>query len=156
MYQKTALTIQLELLWWLVTFLILAGVLYPIYRSEVTYPFWVSNAAFLVAFITLARYIFLLKHTFLAYWQVGKVIVFALSIPLFIYLFTQMTTFQLYLEEVGLEAIFVNMPMDEQGRMIRYVRNEMLFFGTASIIAALIMPFRMLISFWRTHNRGTV
>jgi len=36
--------------------------------------------------------------------------------------------------------------------VVNYVRSEMLFFGVGSIIVAIIMPFRMVMSVWRTYN----
>lgn len=156
MKENSALKIQLEIIWWLITLLLLTGLLYPIYQTKADYLFWVPNTIFILVFLTFTRYIFLLKHTFLAYWQIGKAILFILCIPLFFYLFNEMAGFQVFLSEVGLEETFEELPMTRQGSLIRYVQSEMLFFGTGSIIVSLIMPVRMLISFWRTHNRGTV
>ena len=156
MEQKKSLTIRLELIWWLVTVLVLAGILFPIYKSKAEYPFWLSNAVFIVVFITLTRYLFLLKHTFLGYAQWMKVAVFFLCIPLLIYLVKAMYTFNDYVDREGLEGLFEHFSWEGQSAMVDYVRTEMILFGVGSIIVAAIMPFRMLISFWRTHNRGTV
>ncbi len=156
MERKTSLLIQLEMIWLLATILILGAVLYPIYSSEAEYPFWLLNTVFVIVFLIFIRYIFLLKHSFLAYGQAAKAAIFILCFPLFFYLFNEMAEFQLYLNEVGLEAMFQHLPMNSQDSMVRYVQSEMLFFGTGSIIVCIIMPVRMMISFWRTHNRGTV
>ena len=156
MDKKTALRLRLELIWWVITLIILGGVLFPIYKSEANYPFWLSNAIFIIASITIARYIFLLKHTFLANRQWVKVIVAVLSIPLFIYLLNDFSFFRAIADEIGLEEIFEHLSLNGQSRMANYVRSEMLFFGAASIICSVLLPIRMVISFWRTYNRGTV
>jgi uncharacterized membrane protein YbaN (DUF454 family) len=52
---------------WLITALVVAGVLYPVLTTVSSYPFLLTNIIFIVAFITFARYIFQLKHSFLAH-----------------------------------------------------------------------------------------
>jgi hypothetical protein len=156
MDKKLSLSIRLELVWWMATALLLAGVLFPIYKSRADYPFWITNILFVLVFITFARYIFLLKHTFLAWLQWAKVAVIILCIPLFIYQIKVMHLFQLYLDEIGLQDLFAHLSFKGQVQMTDYVQAEMLFFGAASIIVTVLLPFRMLISYWRTRNRGTV
>jgi hypothetical protein len=156
MNKQTVLTLRLELLWWIVTGIILLGVLFPIYNSGADFPFWKINIIFIVVFITLTRYLFLLKHTFLGYIQWAKVVVLFLCIPLIIFLIGEMHTFQQYIDEIGLDDIFAHLSLKGQVGMVNYVRSEMLLFGVGAIIAAVLTPFRMLISFWRLHNRGTV
>lgn len=146
----------MELLWWLATAILLAGLLSPIYKTQAVYPFWQSNAIFILVFITLTRYFFLLKHTFLAYAQWAKAFVFVGCIPLVLLLVGRLTEFTTYVDQTGLESMFEHLSLKGQSGMANYVRNEMLFFGAGSVIISCLMPVRMLISFWRTHNRGTV
>lgn len=156
MEKRNSLHLRLELLWWLVTALVVVGVLYPIYKINADYPFLFINAIFIVSLITLGRYILLLRHTFLAYRQWLKVIVAVLCIPLFLFLMKELNIFRAVANELGLEEMFSHLSMAGQTNMSKYVRSEMLFFGTGSIIGAALMAVRMVISFWRTHNRGTV
>ncbi|TAK44120.1 MAG: hypothetical protein EPO28_05260 [Saprospiraceae bacterium] len=156
MDKKLSLSIRLELVWWMATALLLAAVLFPIYKTRADYHFWTTNILFVLVFVTFTRYIFLLKHTFLARLQWAKVAVIIMCIPLFIYLIKVIHLFQLYLDQIGLQDIFAHLSYNGQIHMARYVQAEMLFFGAASIIVTIILPFRMLISFWRTLNRGTV
>ena len=152
MNKKTTLYLRLELIWWVITLIILAGVLFPIYKSEANYPFWVSNSIFIIVAITIARYVFLLKYTFLANLQWLKVAVAVLSIPLFIYLLDDFSFFRAIADEIGLEEIFDHLSINGQTNMANYVKSEMLFFGAASIICSVLLPVRMVVSFWRTHN----
>lgn len=156
MNKQNTLVFRLELIWWVVTAIIIGTVLFPVYKVQPEYPFWTINIISIVTFITLTRYVFLLKYTFLGYIQWAKAVALFLCIPLIIYLISELHAFQLYLDEVGLEGIFSHLsPPDIKG-MVKYVSSEMLFFTVGSIIATIIFPFRMLISFWRTHNHGTV
>ncbi|MFQ5446208.1 MAG: hypothetical protein ACE5FF_04680 [Saprospiraceae bacterium] len=156
MDKRLSLSIKLELVWWVVTVLLLAGILFPIYKTQTNYPFWYTNTLFIVVFITFTRYIFLLKHTFLAWLQWAKVAIIFLCIPLLMYLIKVLHHFQRYLDGVGLQDVFSHLSYKGQVHMMNYVQAEVLFFGAASIIVTILMAFRMLISFWRTRNRGTV
>ena len=150
------LMLRLELVWWLVTIVTLATVLYPVYSAEVVYPFWVSNTVYILVLVTFFRFIFLLKFTLIAYRQWAKVVFLFVCIPLVIYLVNSLHAFQLYVDEEGLTGIFADLPAERQQELAGYVRAEMIFFGVGAILSAVILPFRMLISFWRTHNHGTV
>ncbi len=146
----------LELLWWIITAFAVYGVLYPITRAVYDFPFLFTNALFVIIFITFTRYIFLLKHTFLARQQILKVVVVFLCIPLVFYLIQELNFFQIFLDERGVEAFLKHLSLPQQESLGGYIRNEMILFGTASIITAFLLPLRMTISVWRTHNKGTV
>lgn len=158
----TQLKISLELLWWVVTFVIAFFVLFPITKAFHTYPFWWLNIIFIVVFITWSRYIFLLKHTFLAKRIWIKTILIVLSIPLIFILIGGINEFQVFLDEQGPEILFSNTYVKEslsgprELSLFSYIRKETLFFGVGSVIAAVIFPCRMLVSIWRQLNRGTV
>lgn len=154
--KNTNLQIRLELIWWLITLVTIVAVLFPIYKVKADYPFYISNILFIIATITFSRYIFLLKHTFLAKRQWLKVLVAVACIPAFLYLMKELNFFQKIAGDIGLEEMFAHLSLEGQSTFSKYVRTEMLFFGTASVITAGLLPFRMIISFWRTYNRGTV
>ncbi|MBI5916929.1 MAG: hypothetical protein HY842_16280 [Bacteroidetes bacterium] len=98
----------------------------------------------------------MLKHTFLGHIQWAKPVALILCIPLIMYSIDQMHTFTVYADEIGLEGLFKNISPESQTGMISYTQTEMLFFGVGSIIATALFPFRMVISYWRTYNRGTI
>jgi hypothetical protein len=70
MNNRLRLTLLLELVWWIATAVVIIAVLYPIHKSMRFWPFEQWNIAFIIIVITIARYIFLLKHTLLAKRQV--------------------------------------------------------------------------------------
>lgn len=156
MNKNASLQIGLELIWWIVTLLVVGLVIYPILSKLVDYPFTTINIIFIIVFITFARYIFLLKHTFLASRQWLKAVLMVLSIPLIFYLVNGINYFQTFLDEEGMEAIMQGVELSKQRGLSNYIRSEVLLFGTGSVIVGIIFPIRLMLSIWRTHNRGTV
>lgn len=156
MSTDSTLSIRLELFWWVFTAIVAFGILYPILSTTDNYPFLLINIIFIIVFITFTRYLFLLRHTFLAKRQMLKAAVIVICIPLIFYLINGVNYFQTYLDENGLESFLGALPLDRQNSMGGFIRNEMLLFGVGSVLVAMMMPFRMIISIWRTHNRGTV
>jgi len=146
----------MELVWWIFTAIIAFAVLFPIMKNVDDYPFLFTNIIFVVVFITFARYIFLLKHTFLADRQVLKVIIFFLCLPLFSYLVNELTSVRTFLDEHGIDALVKNLPYESHWNFANYVKTEMYFFGAASLVVTVLLPFRLLLSVWRNRNRGTV
>ncbi|MBK9013250.1 MAG: hypothetical protein IPM82_03785 [Saprospiraceae bacterium] len=155
MKKDTSLILRLELIWWVITAILLVALIYPIYSNSQNFPFFTANTVFILVFITLTRHIFLLKHTLLRHLQWAKVALLVLCIPLFIYIIRELHTFETFADEIGIQSLFVQLPEKSQSRMVEYTKAEFLFFGIGSLISVVIFPFRMLISFWRTHNLGT-
>ncbi len=156
MKRSTSKLLQLELIWWLLTLILTAILILPIWSQSPNYPFFWLHLLYIVTFVTLTRYLFFLRHTFLAYRQVLKLILFFLLLPFVFYLIQELNFFQTFLDQEGPEALLgypkgaINQPM------VAYARNQVLFFGTGAIIAAVLFGFRMIISIWRNRNRGTV
>jgi len=162
MENSTKLKGKLELLWWLFTIIILVAVMMPIHNAFKAFPFWTMNIIFILVFITYARIIFLLKHSLIAYNFPIKLFLVFFSLPLTFYLISSLFSFQDFLDSEGQNALlqpeFLRQPISaiEGVNLSDFVRKEMLFFAVGSIITAIIMPFRMTQSIWRTRNRGTV
>ncbi|MCP4441354.1 MAG: hypothetical protein GY810_20805 [Aureispira sp.] len=155
--KQQALKIQVELIWLLVTAVLIYIILYPMLNHFKEYRFLYGNIVFIAVFVTYTRYIFLLKHTFLAYLQPLKFILVFVSVPLVFHLIELLQGFQYFLETEGLMSI---QPYFEEGTSTKtresvyiYMSREMVFFGVASVIVAIMMPFRMLLSFWRVYNK---
>jgi hypothetical protein len=148
------LVFWLEMLWWFITALVAAGILYPIWKEFRDYTLLLPNLIFIVVFITLTRYMFLLPYTFLASRQIVKVVLIFLCIPLIFLLIEQLVGFRTLADEDGWDEILPGVDFEAQSPLIDYVRSEMLFFGIGSIISSIVFPFRMMVSIWRKHNRG--
>lgn len=152
----TKLKIQLELLAWLLTAIVVYLVIYPVLDGFKKFDFLYINILFVVVFITYTRYTFLLRHTFLAHLQRTKFVIIFASIPLVFYLGQSINLFEDFMGDRGLASFEAylnpNISYNEQQAALNYMSREMIFFGTAAVISAIILPFRLLISFWRVYN----
>lgn len=144
---------RLEWIWWLFTIALVALVLLPLWINEIQFPFYLANILFIAIFVTATRYIFLLKHTWLAQNKWVKYIIIALGVVSVFVIVTLMGDFNNYLEEVGLQEVVNHMHASRQYAMIRYIQGEMLFFGVGSAVAVALLPFRMIMSIWRIYNQ---
>ena len=156
MNKEQSLTLRMELIWWIFTAVFTFAILFPIINTIGDYPFLFPNILFIVIFITFARYIFLLKHTFLANRQILKVIIFFLCLPLFAYLVNELISVRTFLDEQGIEVLVKKLEYEKHWGFANYVKTEMYFFGAASLVVTALLPFRLLLSVWRNRNRGTV
>jgi len=130
--------------------------MFPIVTNLSSYPFLISNVIFIIVFITLTRYVFFLKHTFLARAQVIKVIIVLISVPIIFMLIEGLSNFQNFLDEEGLDKFLLLMNINQQQGMINYIKSEMIFFGVGAIIVSILFPFRMTLSVWRNRNTNKI
>ena len=151
---SNAQKLRLELLWWLLTGLFLVLVLSPIYLYAEGYPFWKTNIIYIVTFVTVVRYIFLLPTTFLAKMQWLKVALICVTIPAAFMIIQELNRFQVFLDYNESEALVGLLPIETSRAMVKYVRSEFILFGVVSVIALVILPFRMIRSVWRYRNTG--
>lgn len=152
--ERKKILLRFELWWWVLTLLVVAAVLFPVFSMAPAFPFFFDNILFIVTFITLTRYIFLLPHTVLAKRQMLKLALMFLSVPFIFFLVQQLNGFQTYLDENGPEALVGALSYARTNALMSYVRSEMLLFATGSVIAAVVFPLRMVVSLWRVYNLG--
>lgn len=153
----------MELVWWMLTGVVAWMVARPLWSEFIRYEFIHELILFIVIFITYARYLFLLKYTFLSHFQVGKFILIFASIPLTFYLIDWFFGYQDFLEKQseGMEEYQIyfraDMTFTEHGEVIKYLSKVYSFFALSAIIVVVMSPFRLLLSFWRVYNKvGTV
>ena len=156
MNKTTALKMALELIWWIITAIVVWAVLRPIYKAMYVWPFFWTNVLFVVCLLTLTRYVFLLRHTLIAKQQVLKIALMLLMFPLGFVLIERINEFLTFIDEKTWEPLIGHLPPSQQPAMEDYIWGEMLFFGVGSAIAAPAFAVRMMLSIWRTKNRGTV
>ena len=58
--------------------------------------------------------------------------------------------------ENGIDDLVKNLPYEDHWGFANYIKSQMNFFGAASLVVTVILPFRLLLSVWRNRNRGTV
>ena len=156
MDEKLRLKLLLELIWWVLTVVLIWLVLRPIQKNIYDFPFYIWNIIFIVAFVTFTRIIFLLPYTFLARALWVKVAIVLLTPLIAYYLFGGMSLVRNFIDEEGMLSIMRHLVDEDQERLSSYIRREILFFGVGSVVASITLALRMLISIFRMRNRGTV
>jgi len=149
--------VVLELIWWITTAVLVLLFLMPlITKVGNRYPFYVSNTAFIVIFITFTRTIFLLKHTLIAHSKVLKLLLIFLPIPLFLYSVDALFDFQDFLDKGDHIRMMSHLLPDTAMSISKYMKYQFIFFGTGTLLVIFLLPVRMIVSIWRGINKGTV
>ena len=149
------LRLKLELMWWVFTVILVMAVLAPIYINKLNFPFYATNILYIVIFVTVTRYIFLLKHTWLLKMRRLKIALILGSVIVIFILSTGVIDFNNYLQETGLLEVVEDLPADKQYALIKYIQREVIFFGVGGIVAMFVLPVRMLISLRRSRHTIT-
>lgn len=155
MQNRTLLLVFLEILWWVITAVVVWIVLAPIYKAMYVWPFRNLNITYIIILITLVRYTFLLQHTFLAKQQILKIVLMLAMFPVTFMLVDKLNGFMTFVDDHSWDMITGHLPGLQKAEIEHYLWNEMLFFGVGSVIAAPVFAVRMMISIWRTRNLGT-
>jgi len=148
--------VQIEILWWAITAIVIVLVMFPIWTEVGTdFRYNTSNIMSIFIFMVYTRLLFVLRHTYISNSALMKIIFLLLSIPLFVYFMNAINEFQTFVDENGDTAL---LPYYDESvsSLTKYIRYEYLFFTVAAIITVVMIPFRMILSLWRTRNRGTV
>lgn len=142
----------LELTGWAITLVIGVGALLPIYLNDIDFPFYTANIAFILIFITFTRYIFLLPYTWLDHNKYLKMAIIAFSILIVVSLLNWLFIFNRFVDEQGLEELTYHLKFQRQMKLVNYIKTEVLFFGVGSIVSAVALPVRLMISVWKDYN----
>ncbi len=152
---STAQVWKIEILWWLITLVVCAIVMIPIYVNTPDFPLKGVNIMYIVLAITYTRYIFLLRYTPLAYSYFFKAAIVLSALIVFFLLGDGLMTLQNMLDEDGFLTFLSHLEGDSAASMFHYIRSEYFFFGVTCMVCAIIMPIRMIVSIFRQRNRGT-
>lgn len=160
MEQQRKLSLILELVFWVLTAVFTFGVLYQVFSNFNKFPFLLENILVIVVFITYTRYLFLWKHTLFSRSNIVRTIILLIAIPMVFFMIQNLNEFQSYLDDYGYDAFMDSLktPLstDKKTNLLKYIRSEFVFFSTGAVIAGVLLPIRMVISFWRTKNKETV
>lgn len=148
--------LQLELLWWVLSLAVTALIMLPIAIYTQGYPFWVPNVVYILTFLTFTRYLFLLRFSFFAHLTWFKLLLLFACIPIAFFLIQELNTFQVFVDYNETEDLVGLLPYATMESMRAYIYNEYLLFGVGSIICTVLLPFRLVISIWRSRNTGKV
>ena len=151
---KEKLTV--EILWWVFTMVFVCVIMWPIWRDVPGFPFTFQNILLIVFFVTFTRYIFFLHLTLIARKKWIKVAIIAWAGLFFFITATAMIDFRNFMDEKGLQTLVNHLEVEDQTRRMKYIKQEMIFFGVGSIITGILLPMRMIRSLWRMKNTGRV
>lgn len=118
------------------------------------FKFQWTNVAFVLCFITFTRYGFLLKHTFLAHWEYGKIAFVLCTLMIVGILGVQIQDFNVWYDNGDPNVLLISVKETKREGLLQYIKTEFLFFAVASIISAFFLSGRLLFSIWRLRNRG--
>jgi len=143
-----------EIVWLLITAIIINIVLFPI-TSKIDYIYWKINAFFIFIAVTYFRYSVTFKGLPFLRPAWVRFLLFTVNLSLFIYiaqneqkLLSMADNF--YLEDFGFPVVFIN---DQQKRdLFKYLYNQMVFFGTASLVTLSAFQIRLIISYWQYYK----
>lgn len=149
--------LSLEIIWWITTLIVTAIIILPIYLAIGTdYLFYIENIVAIVIFITLSRWILMLRHTLFGWNKKIKVFILFAMIPLFFICYDNLVDFQSFIDEQDIYSMLNILSTAEKPKLAKYIRYEYLFFGTGAMICIVIIPFRMVISIWKQVNKGVI
>jgi hypothetical protein len=161
MTQKLKLQLLVELISWAITAVIVVAVMFPIRQAfGAAFPFERNNIICIVLLLTYTRYMFLLKHTWLAYQFYAKMGLIVLTPVWLFFLINANYDFQFFHDNLAPDGYLalMNPKIAEAAHLqtLQYVQNEFVFFAVGSIIAVVTMFFRLIISIWRVYNTDKV
>lgn len=143
-----------ELIWWAFTLVLACLVLLPIYTKLPDFPFYVPNFAYVVVAITLTRYLFFLKISWLRDHLVIQAAASILLIILIFWMIQSFNSFITFFDEEGPDILVKHLAKDTAGIMNTYLKTEYRFFGIWAITAALLTPPRFLYNVWTRYRAG--
>jgi hypothetical protein len=147
----------LEIIWWLITAVIVGAVMYPIWSNFPDYQFNAVNITNIVAFVTFTRYTFFLQYTFLAMYEKAKIAFVLFTVMIVATIMTQIQSFNVWIDGGDPDVLLSSVGKAEMREsLLSYIKSEFLFFVVGAIVAALFLSVRLLVSVWRLRNRGKV
>ena len=142
-----------EILSWLFVLAFCTLILLPVYlKSGINYGFYIPNAVAIIIFLTFTRLIFLLSYTPYSRVKWLKFLLIFLPIPLFLYHIDSLYNFQRFIDEEGTISFLKGTTELSDYNFGRFIKYQFIFFCVSAIVTIVLLPPRMIISFWRTTN----
>ncbi|MBK8347757.1 MAG: hypothetical protein IPL08_09035 [Saprospiraceae bacterium] len=142
-----------EILSWLFVLAFCTLILLPVYlKSGINYGFYIPNAVAIIIFLTFTRLIFLLSYTPYSRVKWLKFLLIFLPIPLFLYHIDSLYNFQRFIDEEGTISFLKGTTELSDYNFGRFIKYQFIFFCVSAIVTIVLLPVRMIISFWRTTN----
>ncbi len=140
---------SIELIWWLATIVLSGLIMLPIIQAKIEFPWMTFNIVYLIAGITLVRYIFTLQHHPLAWSKPFKILMILIVPILFFPILEGLHSFLEYCDQEGLQNILTHLPVDQQNWFMKYIRIEYVIAGVTCFAGAFALIIKMIRSLWR-------
>jgi len=143
-----------ELIWWAFTLVLSCLVLVPVYTQLPGFPYVTANFVYVVVAVTLTRYLFFLKISWLRDHLLIQGALSILLLPLIFWMVQYFNSFIRFFDEQGPDVLTKGMESGLASVMNSYLHAEFRFFAVWAIVAALIMPLRLLYNVWVRYRAG--
>jgi len=117
-------------------------------------PYLFRNMAAIVIFVTATRWIFLYRLTPYAHSYVVMGLLAVLALPLFFYVLGNYRSFKMFWDAGEVIPLVAGDGYDDRIGMASFFRREMIFFSVGSLVALVILPFKLVSTAWKTYNRS--
>ncbi len=155
MQKRTQYQILIELIWMTLICFACFGVLYPI-TSKGEYKFTFINLFFISVSMMYTRFIVLYKDIFFLQNKWVRVFIFLINFHCMIWSAIRLQDMVPIWEGQNIfgymHQLYNEMALENRNWLLNYLRNEILFFGIATIVLAAILNVRILISFFRKNS----
>ena len=151
---RGANTAIFELSWWAFALVLGALVLLPIYGALPDFPFFLPNFLYVVVAVTLTRYVFLLRVSWLRDRLLVQAALAILVIPLIFYMVQAFNAFIIFFDERGPDVLIRGLDEGTGTTLDKYMHAEYRFFGVWAIMIAAITPFRLTYNAWLRYRAG--
>ncbi len=148
--------LAIELISFLMTAIVVIVVMYPIWSQFPEYKFNGTNIVYIVAFLTFARYTFLLRYSFLAQLQNVKIGFILLTLIIVLGLITQIQDFNVWIDAGDPERLMPLVAISKRDSLLSYIKSEFFFFAVGAIVASFFLAGRLMMSVWRMRNKEGV
>jgi hypothetical protein len=143
-----------ELLWLGITGMVIYAILYPI-TQKIDFIYWRVNSLFIFITITYFRYSVTFRSLPFLRPAWLRFILFTANLSLFIYIWHNELKFiqladNFYTEDFGFPKVILYDNLKED--LFKYLYQELVAFGTASLIMISAFQMRLIISYWQYYK----
>ena len=144
--------IELGLAWWAFTAVVCALIYFKVNAGMSSYPHFYLNMAAIVALITLTRWIFLLPQSFISGSYAAMALFAVLMVPVFFYFLGGYREVKMFWDSGEVIPLVRGENFDDKMKMAGFYRQELMFFILGSMVASVVLPFRLVRAAWRKYN----
>jgi len=111
-----------------------------------------ANMAAIVALITLTRWIFLLPQSFISGSYAAMALFAVLMVPVFFYFLGGYREVKMFWDSGEVIPLVRGENFDDKMKMAGFYRQELMCFILGSMVASVVLPFRLVRAAWRKYN----